>query len=138
MKAAITSANLALLIDFGVIFRPLLKFQPVLAVAIGIYVGVSCFGIMNAIIGVIVTRTSAAAAEAEAEDRLQFQNRQMAFVESMKDIIYEIDTDGDGTVSPQEMADASEHEELLEALASCDLPVGFSALELHCMLDKDG
>jgi hypothetical protein len=138
VAACMTGLNLALMTDWTYVVRPILKRQPFVAGAIMIYVGVSCFGIMNAIIGVIVTRTSAAAAEAEAEDRLQFQNRQMAFVESMKDIIYEIDTDGDGTVSPQEMADASEHEELLEALASCDLPVGFSALELHCMLDKDG
>ena len=43
---------------------------------------------MNAIIGVIVTRTSAAAAEAEAEDQLEYRTRQMEFVESIKEVIY--------------------------------------------------
>jgi len=138
LRASVTGMNLAMMMDFEKIFRPILMTQPLFALAILVYLGVSCFGIMNAIIGVIVTRTSQALAEAEAEDQLEFRNRQMEFVESIKDIIYEIDTDGDGTVSPEEIDQASDNEQLQEALSCCDLPAGFSMGELHCMLDKDG
>merc|ERR1719375_2069125 len=93
---------------------------------------------MNAIIGVIVSKTAEAAKEAEAEDLATFRARQMEFVETMKDIIYEIDADGDGTVSPEEIQAAQDNEDLIEALQCVDLPVGFSMSELHCMLDKDG
>jgi len=138
MKASVTSMNIAMLMDFESVFRPVLREQPIFALGLLIYMGVSCFGIMNAIIGVIVTRTSQAAADAEAEDLASFRSRQIMFVESIQDIIYEIDEDGDGTVSPEEIAQASDNEDLIEALSCIDLPTGFSMSELHCMLDKDG
>jgi voltage-gated sodium channel len=138
LKASVTGLNLAMMADWGVILRPIIKRQPVFALVVGVYVGISCFGIMNAIIGVIVTRTSEAAAEAQAEDELGFRMRQMEFVESIQDIIYEIDIDGDGTVSPEEIAGAEDNEVLKEALEAVDVPLGFSMGELHCMLDKDG
>lgn len=138
VKASVTGTNLALLLDWPIIFRPILKRQPHLAVAVGMYVGVASFGIMNAIIGVIVARTSAAAKAAEEEDNLAFMKRQMAFVEDIGTIIYEIDTDGDGTVSREELEEAGDNEGLMDALCSVELPAGFDMLELHCMLDKDG
>merc|ERR1712139_492354 len=71
-------------------------------------------------------------------DLESYRQGQIAFVESIKDIIYEIDEGGDGTVSPEEIAEAGDNEQLVEALAMIELPTGFSMLELHCMLDKDG
>lgn len=137
-SASVTGLNLALMTDWSYVFRPILKRQPFIALGIGAYVGISCFGIMNAIIGVIVTRTSKAAADAAEEDETSHRETQMLFVESIKDIIYEIDTDGGGTVSPEEIAAAQDNEQLLECLSYVDLPPQFSMLELHCMLDKDG
>jgi len=136
--AAMTGLNLALMSDWTYVARPILKYQPFIFCGLGLYVGISCFGIMNAIIGVIVSRTSQAARDAELEDLAKFRERQMIFVENIRDIIYEIDMDGDGTVSPDEIVQAESNESLCDALGSVDLPVGFSMIELHCMLDKDG
>jgi len=130
--------NLAMMTDWAFVARHLWNHQPFMFLIVGLFTGIACFGIMNAIIGVIVSRTAQAAKEAEAEDLMSFRLRQMAFVENVRDVIYEIDADGDGTVSPEEIAEASDNEALLDALASVDLPTGFSMLELHCMLDKDG
>merc|ERR1719253_1698114 len=109
-----------------------------MGMAIAVYVGISCFGIMNAIIGVIVTRTSQAAREADEEDQANYRAIQMEFVDAIKDIIYEIDTSGDGTISPEEIVEAQDNPSLVEALEHVELPYGFSMSELHCMLDKDG
>jgi len=138
VRASVTALNLALMTDWSSIVRPVLKRQPVLALCIIAYVVVSFFGVLNAIIGVIVTRTNQAAAEGAAEDEAEHRKHQMEFVESIKNIIYEIDTDGDGTVSPEEIAAAADNEALVEALYLVELPHGFSMQELHCMLDKDG
>jgi voltage-gated sodium channel len=137
-KSMFTALNLALMVDWAYVARPIMENQPHMLAFIGIFTGISCFGVMNAIIGVIVSRTGQAAKEAEAEDLQTFRQRQMMFVDSIKDIIYDIDTDGDGTVSPEEISQAQDNEELKEALAAVDLPSGFNMLELHCMLDKDG
>merc|ERR1719326_1105797 len=62
----------------------------------------------------------------------------MECVEGLRDMIYEIDTSGDGTISPEEIKEASENEILMELVESIDLPYNFSLKDLHCMLDKDG
>jgi len=137
-RASMTGLNLALMADWTVIIRPVLKYQPLFALGIGVYVGISCFGIMNAIIGVIVTRTAAAAKKTDAEDHLEMCQKQMAFVDNIRDIIYEIDLDGSGNISPDEIEQAANNEELLDIMAQVDLPHGFTLSDLHCMLDKDG
>jgi hypothetical protein len=61
---------------------------------------------MNAIIGVIVSRTAEAARAAEEQEIHNFREMQMEHVECLKDLIYEMDEDGSGTVS----ADDSIHD----------------------------
>jgi len=136
--AAVTGLNLAMLDGFGDLLRAMLRYQPLYALGISLYVGIASFGIMNAIIGVIVTKTSEAAAECEQEDTAAYRKRQMACVASISNIIYSIDTDGDGTVSPEEIKMAENNEELKEVLEAIDLPYAFHLSDLHCMLDKDG
>jgi len=136
--AAMTGLNMAMLQEFGEIMRPMLKYQPVYCLGMLLYVGVASFGIMNAIIGVIVTKTSDAQSELDKENESAFRKRQMAFVASVQDIIYAIDLDGDGTVSPEEIEAASDNVELKEVLENIDLPFQFQLGDLHCMLDKDG
>jgi len=138
IKAAMTSLNLAMLLEFPDIVRPILKHQPWFVPIIGVYCGAASFGIMNALIGVIVTRTGKAAEMAAADSHQQFQKKQMGFVVNISNIIYSIDTDGDGTVSPEEIEMAKDNEELLEILDKVDLPFAFTLTDLHTMLDKDG
>merc|ERR1719359_2087370 len=116
MSASVTGMNLAILEDFGAIIRPMLKRQPHFCIGILLYVGIASFGIMNAIIGVIVTKTSEAAEECEKEDQAAYRKRQMAFVANISRIIYEIDEDGDGTVSPEEIEAAADNPELMHVL----------------------
>jgi hypothetical protein len=124
--------------DWYAVYRSVMEEQPLFGVLIMIYMAISCFGIMNAIIGVIVTRTASAAKDAEEMDQLAYREMQMGFVEELKDVIYEIDEDGSGTVSAEEMESLSDNEQLISTLQEIELPVGFSINELHCMLDKDG
>jgi len=138
VSASVSALNLALLDGFGDTVRAIVKYQPMYAVAILIYVAVSSFGIMNSIIGVIVTKTSEATEQLEQETEDTYRKAQMAFVNDLTTIIYEIDEDGDGTVSPEEIEAASDNKELLQCLEKIDLPFGFKLIDLHTMLDQDG
>jgi len=137
VAAGVTGLNLAMLEDLE-IGRAILKYQPLYALGIGVYVGIASFGIMNAIIGVIVTKTSAAAEELESENAAHFRKRQMIVVKSISELIYAIDVDRDGTVSPEEIEAAEDDRELMGVLEHMSLPFSFSLTELHTMLDKDG
>jgi len=138
VAACMTGLNLALMSDWVYVIRPLVKYQPHFALCITIYVGIASFGIMNAIIGVIVARTSQASKEAEVEDHIKHQNEQMEFIAEVSQIVYELDCDGTGSISREEMKEADQDEDLREALDMVELPFAFKMSDLHTMLDKDG
>jgi len=138
VSACMTGLNLALLVDWTAVIRPVLKHQPHFALFIGVYVGAASFGIMNALIGVIVSRTSKAAEASALASHEEHQKEQMKFVSNIGKIIYEIDTDGGGTISQEEIEQAEGHEDLNNMLNLVDLPWGFTLGDLHTMLDKDG
>merc|ERR1719326_1108005 len=73
VTASVTGLNLAMLNDFPTVVRAMLKRQPHFCIGIMAYVGIASFGIMNAIIGVIVTKTSEAADELEKDDEARFR-----------------------------------------------------------------
>merc|ERR1719421_1087015 len=93
---------------------------------------------MNAIIGVIVTRTAEASDQSKQDDLYEYRMNQMDIVENIKEIVYSIDTSGDGCVSKDEICAAEDNEELKAVLEEVELPYAFSLEDLHTMLDKDG
>jgi hypothetical protein len=126
------------LADWEDVIRPIAKKQPWFAIGLCAYVAISCFGIMNAIIGVIVTRTAEASEANKEEDLLNYRMNQMDVVENIKEIIYSIDTSGDGCVSKDEINAAGNNEELRAILDEVELPYAFTLDDLHTLLDKDG
>lgn len=138
ISACVTGLNLALLADWEDVIRPIAHKQPWFAIGLCAYVAISCFGIMNAIIGVIVTRTAEASDQSKQDDLYEYRMNQMDIVENIKEIVYSIDTSGDGCVSKEEILAAEDNEELKAVLEEVELPYAFSLEDLHTMLDKDG
>mmetsp|Transcript_25878 Transcript_25878/g.59719 ORF Transcript_25878/g.59719 Transcript_25878/m.59719 type:complete len:575 (+) Transcript_25878:170-1894(+) len=138
LSAMLTLFNLALLTEWDVISRPILNHSPWVLAILALYIGCTAFGLLNAIVGVIVTRTEEASKEMEAQEMAAYRTKQMQMVEEVSDLIYTIDRDGDGEVSEAELRHATVNKELMSCLKTIDLPYGFDMRDLHKMLDRDG
>lgn len=139
-NACVTGLNLALMsdADWSSVLRPVIKRQPLAAVGICAYVAISFIGILNAIIGVIVTRAGQAIRQAEADSQARLQQQKVLRAETLKDLVYNPDGNGETVATPEGIATAVMNEQLNRTLRALEFPQGFTAAELHCMLDKDG
>jgi len=96
------------------------------------------FGLMNALIGIIVEQTTAATARMEELDNEEKRQQQLGRVQELIDVVSKIDESNDGQISIEEMEAAKDNEDLNRILRSIDLPPGFSVSDLHLMLDENG
>jgi len=96
------------------------------------------FGLLNVIIGVVVERTTEAM-NGERQHQLDIERaKRMRQAETLADIMFALDEDGNNRISKEEMEKGAESPELVSMLEGLDLPVGFAFRDLFHMLDNDG
>merc|ERR1712039_514691 len=102
------------------------------------YTCVASFGIVNSIIGLIVTQTSEISAREQEESRQANLKAKMQEAHKIAEILWRHDEDGNGRLSYGGFEEAAEEPELLEHLTLMTLPGTFSVQDLHRILDKNG
>merc|ERR1712048_310057 len=97
------------------------------------------FGFLNILVGMIMDNVLSTVRQLEAEKAHIRKTEQMMLAHKLSEIMFEIDSDGDGCMSLAELrANGKGHEDLLHAVSNIGLPHGFSLDDLHMMLDEDG
>mmetsp|Transcript_51283 Transcript_51283/g.115516 ORF Transcript_51283/g.115516 Transcript_51283/m.115516 type:complete len:689 (+) Transcript_51283:81-2147(+) len=138
IESMVTLFNMTLLVEWEDIVRPVKAHQTWLVPFLLVYVGMTSLGLMNAIIGVIVTRTDDASKKSDADRLREKKMQQMSTVQGIADIVYQLDANGDGDVTAKELYAAAMREDMMNCLQNVDLPYGFTVFDLHHMLDLNG
>lgn len=120
------------------ILKALYDHQAYLLPVMTAYIMIVMFGVLNAMIGIICQRTAEASDAAEAVEMEVFREHQKGVVRRLKEIMYQMDEDGDGTISQEELEAAARNPEFHGMLRKIDLPASFRLDDVHLMLDKDG
>lgn len=137
-RAMVTLFGLILLAEWGDVARPLYEMQPFMFGMVALLFVICTLGIFNVIIGVIVERTTKAMFDARELTQDQLRLTRAMLANQLADVMFEIDADGDGVVSREELRMAGDNQHLLEILRGIELPQGFTLLNLHTMLDLKG
>merc|ERR1719313_451243 len=117
--------------------RPFHEAVPGLRLVVLAFLGLTAYGMMNIVIGVIVENTIQAAKENE-ELMVKRANQETARnLEALKKIFIEADEDGSGTMDVDEFVDVLEKRETIEQFMMLDLPHDDPA-GLFEMLDEEG
>merc|ERR1719387_721806 len=93
---------------------------------------------MNVIIGVIVDNTMQASQNCNADEDSTAISEKLAQIDSIAKTFMEIDTDGNGEVSIEEVEKAMKEPSIASYLSGLNLPLCMCGEELHAMIDKDG
>eukprot|EP00747_Dinoflagellata_sp_TGD_P047887 gnl/TRDRNA2_/TRDRNA2_145271_c0_seq2.p1 gnl/TRDRNA2_/TRDRNA2_145271_c0~~gnl/TRDRNA2_/TRDRNA2_145271_c0_seq2.p1 ORF type:complete len:569 (+),score=102.39 gnl/TRDRNA2_/TRDRNA2_145271_c0_seq2:244-1707(+) len=134
----LTLFNMALLAEWAEIVRPVWQFQPYYVPAFMFFVLFTTMGILNVVIGVIVERTAAAAnADNEAKLQAELQLR-MQHVKNLLAVMLELDDNSDGMITVKEITSPENKQALENIMNDLDLPAGWTAKDLHTMLDEAG
>lgn len=137
-RSMMTLFGMTVLDHWNDIVMPIAVVQPYLIpVFIGFLV-LTSFGLLNALIGIIVERTTSAMKAIQDKENAQARMLKLEKVESLVKIVAEIDESGDGVISRAELEAAQDHPEYQRMLDEIDLPPGFKGEDLHLMLDPDG
>lgn len=102
------------------------------------YVMVVTVGILNSVIGIICEKTAEAGRANLEEEHRVFKDKQRGMVETLKTLIWEMNEDGDGIISQEELDTAANDPKFVQMLKEINLPASFSVTDMHLMLDKDG
>lgn len=134
-----TLFNMAILAEWNEVVRPIALKQPAYVLVFLVFGLLVAFGVMNVMIGVIVDSVIAESKKIDQEFRSHTQKERIKVLEKLQILMHEMDTDGDGCVSIDELGKSSDAFSLFsELVATVDLPTGWSDKELMHMLDNSG
>lgn len=138
-SSMLTLFNIAVGGEWTEIVRPMAIKQPFMVVLFLVYSMLVAFGIMNVMIGIVVDSVLAESKRLDLEMEEQRKESKKQTLERIQKLLEFMDTNVDSVVDldemRQSMRDVTELQELLE---QCDLPAGWTAHELHTMLDNSG
>jgi len=138
-RAMTTLLNMCLLTEWAEILRPVRAKQPYIFPFFILFVVFTTLGILNVIIGVIVENTTAATNAMNKHKTSIEMKEQRKKIEHLREIIFNIDVDGNNLLDVKEMEDGmSKDEGLRSVLGAIDLPDGFKPADVVTMLDDDG
>jgi len=138
-RSMYTLFSLITLSEWSTVSRPISEKQPFVVPVLVLFTIVTAFGVMNVVIGVMVEHALDAANKfARAQDH-QNKIEQMYKVQSIRNVMEEIDKDGDGCISKEELEQAIEdHKDLANLLLCVDLPHNCTIDEVFKLIDEDG
>lgn len=137
-RSMYTLFNICILSEFTEIGRPTLERQPAMIFFFVLFIVFTTFGVLNVIIGVIVDNTMEAAKSMEQDLEAAEKKEKLGLLLRIRDMIFALDADQSGSISVEEVEAGWNDPEFRDLLADIDLPKGFSAQELMCLLDADG
>lgn len=137
-RAIFTLLNLSLGQGHMETLNPLFRNQIFMLPVMFIWIMVVTVGILNSIIGIICEKTAEAGRANAEEEKKVFRDKQKGLVETLKTLIWEMNEDGDGIISQEELDAAANDPKFVEMLKEINLPSSFSVTDMHLMLDKDG
>jgi voltage-gated sodium channel len=136
-RAMITLFGVILLSDWHLV-RPIMEVHPFMVPFLIFLVCLLAFGVLNVIIGIVVDNTLQTMQEYKAK-AIEAEHRAMNMAaEHVADLVFQIDTDGDGRVTSDELEASLQNESMRKYLATMDLPHNFQPSEFVQMLDADG
>lgn len=137
-RTMLTLFNVCLIDGWSTVVWPQMLFNPLMVVPMMVFLCVTCFGLMNALIGVIVERTTAAHQNMNTIQEEVLRESKMRMVAQLLDIIDSSDEDDSGTINLEEFRQVQHQRYAEEIFAALNLPPGFDAADLFGLLDADG
>eukprot|EP00746_Dinoflagellata_sp_MGD_P001251 gnl/MRDRNA2_/MRDRNA2_102345_c0_seq1.p1 gnl/MRDRNA2_/MRDRNA2_102345_c0~~gnl/MRDRNA2_/MRDRNA2_102345_c0_seq1.p1 ORF type:complete len:502 (+),score=97.84 gnl/MRDRNA2_/MRDRNA2_102345_c0_seq1:88-1593(+) len=137
-RSMYTLFNICILAEFTEIGRPTLERNPAMLFFFVCFIVFTTFGVLNVIIGVIVDNTMEAAKSMEQDLETQERNEKLKLLLRIRDMVFALDKDESGSISIEEVEEGWEDPNFQELLGDIDLPKGWTAAELMCLLDADG
>jgi len=135
MRSMVTLFHLSMLSDEMVsVIRGTVNIQQWAAPMFCAYILIATMCLMNTIVGVIVQRTMASFNEHQEALDVKMKE-QMDAVKSLACIMFDLDEDGDGQLTKQELATGLQNDAFNELLQRVDIPWGFTVDDLFSMLD---
>jgi len=133
-----TLFNMCILDQWSTIITPVSHVQWYIIPFFLVFLVMTSFGLMNAMIGIIVEQTTSATQRMNEADKDAERQERLLKIQSLLDVVGEIDQEGDGNITMEEFEEAENNPRLRDILASIDLPPAFSCTDLFVMLDKEG
>mmetsp|Transcript_964 Transcript_964/g.1554 ORF Transcript_964/g.1554 Transcript_964/m.1554 type:complete len:685 (+) Transcript_964:34-2088(+) len=137
-RTMLTLFNICLIDSWGAIIWPQMLYNPWMVIPLVVFMSVTCFGLMNALIGVIVERTTAAQQSMSSMQEEAVREMKMYMVAQLLEAIDDSDEDRSGTINLQEFREVQRKPHAAEIFAALNLPPGFEAKDLFSLLDSDG
>lgn len=137
-RTMLTLFNICLIDSWGAIIWPQMLYNPWMVIPLVVFMSVTCFGLMNALIGVIVERTTAAQQNMSSMQEEAVREMKMYMVAQLLEAIDDSDEDRSGTINLQEFRQVQRKPHAAEIFAALNLPPGFEAKDLFTLLDSDG
>lgn len=137
-RSMLTMFNIVILAEWSEVVRPIAVKQPWLLIFFMAFVLVATFGVMNVIVGIVVDHVMTQARELERASLAAENKSKLAILRKIKEVVFSIDTDGDGEVSMEELCKGMQHDVMQILLRRVGLPRDFAGEELMCMLDTHG
>jgi len=137
-RSMLTLFSICIVDSWSSLVFPVWTVQPFLVPLFMVFLVITSFGLLNALIGVIVEQTTLATQELQKATDLEERQKKMDIVHTLVQMVMDIDSDSDGAITAEEMKAAEAMPEMEDFLRRIDLPPGFSLAELHMMLDQDG
>lgn len=137
-RTMLTLFNICLIDNWAAIIWPQMLYNPWMVLPLIIFMSVTCFGLMNALIGVIVERTTAAQQNMSSLQEENIRETKMLMVAQLLEAIDASDEDKSGTINLQEFREVQRKPHAAEIFAALNLPPGFEAKDLFGLLDTDG
>eukprot|EP00927_Polykrikos_kofoidii_P083767 TRINITY_DN8656_c0_g1_i2.p1 TRINITY_DN8656_c0_g1~~TRINITY_DN8656_c0_g1_i2.p1 ORF type:complete len:707 (-),score=148.72 TRINITY_DN8656_c0_g1_i2:36-2156(-) len=104
MTSIVTLINISILDEWGDVVRPIMQAQIYLLPFLFVFLLLTTFSLMNAIIGIIVEKTTSAANDIAAQDDARMREEQVSMVKRLvKQILAMEGEGGDGLISYDEM-----------------------------------
>ncbi|CAK9111561.1 unnamed protein product [Durusdinium trenchii] len=137
-RTMLTLFNIALIENWAAVIWPQMLYNPWMVLPLIFFMCVTCFGLMNALIGVIVERTTAAQQNMSSLEEEKIREMKMLMVAQLLEAIDASDEDESGTINLQEFRQVQRKPYAAQIFAALNLPPGFEAKDLFGLLDADG
>jgi len=137
-RTMLTLFNICLIDSWSAIIWPQMLYNPWMVIPLVVFMCVTCFGLMNALIGVIVERTTAAQQNMSSMQEEAIREMKMYMVAKLLEAIDDSDEDSSGTINLQEFRQVQRKPHAADIFAALNLPPGFEAKDLFALLDSDG
>jgi voltage-gated sodium channel len=136
-RSMITLFGIVLLAEWPLV-RPVMELHTGMTMFFVLFVCLVAFGVLNVIIGIVVDKTLEAMQEIKDSAKEAAQVEMQQATENIAELLYQVDTDGDGRISSSELEASLKNPVMRKYLATLDLPHNFTVSDFLQMLDVEG